>query len=64
MLKKIEVNVSSLAMEEAGVNPLVVLACYQCGRITYSKGKNLAKGIRNVSDEIDNVKRYKSIGKM
>ena len=45
-------------MEEAGVNPLVALACYQGGRITYSKGKNLAKGIRNISDEIDNVKRY------
>ena len=49
---------ASLAMEEAGVNPLVALACYQGGRITYSKGKNLAKGIRNISDEIDNVKRY------
>ena len=49
---------ASLAMEEAGVNPLVALACYQGGRITYSKGKNLVRGIRNVSDEIDNVKRY------
>ena len=49
---------ASLAMEEAGVNPLVALAFYQGGRITYSKGKNLAKGIKNVSDEIDNVKRY------
>ena len=54
---------ASLAMEEAGVNPLVALAFYQCGRITYSKGKNLAKGIRNVSDEIDNVKRYNNYWK-